>query len=168
MGGTDMPENSPKAIAIINPKGGVGKTTATWCLGEVLSSTSNQNVLMFDLDPQMTLTQAVALHQDVHGRPQEFGKWYQKSIDSKKTILDALDNFTKPAQHFDVDYDFIYQVSDRLHFLPAVEALYWQEDEVLDRPGVREFIPHLLEEVANSPNVARYNYILDSSVEFMG
>src|SRR5204862_4568252 len=108
------------------------------------------------------LTQAVGLHQDLRRRPHEFGKWYEKSVDSKKTIFDALDNFTKPAQDFDfeVDKDFIYQISGHLHCVPAVEALYWQEDEVFDRPEVKEFIPHLLDKVANSQNVPRYNYIL--------
>ncbi len=43
-----MADKSPKTIATINFKGGVGKTTVTWCLGDVLSSMSNQNVLMFD------------------------------------------------------------------------------------------------------------------------
>ena len=37
-----MPDKSPKTIATINFKGGVGKTTVTWCLGDVLSSTSNR------------------------------------------------------------------------------------------------------------------------------
>jgi chromosome partitioning protein len=45
-----MPDKSPKTIATINFKGGVGKTTVTWCLGDVLSETSKRRVLMFDLD----------------------------------------------------------------------------------------------------------------------
>lgn len=57
-----MTNISPKTIATINFKGGVGKTTITWCLGDVLSSTSNKHVLMFDLDAQMSLTQAIALN----------------------------------------------------------------------------------------------------------
>src|SRR5438874_2656654 len=110
-----MLNNGPKSIATINCKGGVGKTTVTWCLGEVLSSSFNQTVLMVDLDAQMSLTQAVALHQDMRRRPQEFGKWHQRSVDRKRTIFDALDNFTKPGQHFDfeVDYEFIYQISEQ-------------------------------------------------------
>jgi len=59
-----MADKSPKTIATINFKGGVGKTTVTWCLGDVLSSISNQNVLIFDLDAQMSLTQAIALNED--------------------------------------------------------------------------------------------------------
>jgi len=52
---------SPKTIATINFKGGLGKTTVTWCLADTLATYSNASVLMFDLDAQMSLTQAVGL-----------------------------------------------------------------------------------------------------------
>jgi len=117
---------------------------------------------MFDLDPQMTLTQAVALYEDGK-RTQEFGNWYQNSVDSKKTIFDALGDFAKPNQHFDFGYDFIYQVSDRLHCVPAVEALYWQEQELSERQEVQDFIGDLLEKIATSPKLARYDYVLFDS-----
>lgn len=45
-----------KTIATINFKGGVGKTTATWALGQVASLETGINTLMFDLDAQMSLT----------------------------------------------------------------------------------------------------------------
>jgi len=48
-----MTDKSPRTIATINFKGGVGITTVPWCLGDVLSSMSNQRVLRFDLDAQM-------------------------------------------------------------------------------------------------------------------
>ena len=54
---------SQKTIATINFKGGVGKTTVTWCLGDVVSSFADTNVLIFDLDAQMSLTQAIALNE---------------------------------------------------------------------------------------------------------
>ena len=48
-----MANENPKTIATINFKGGVGKTTVTWCLGDVLSEFSDARVLLFDLDAQM-------------------------------------------------------------------------------------------------------------------
>ena len=39
-------DKSPRTIATINFKGGVGKTTVTWCLGEVVSSFSDSRVLL--------------------------------------------------------------------------------------------------------------------------
>ena len=39
-----------KTIATINFKGGVGKTTVTWCLADILANYGyNSNVLVFDL-----------------------------------------------------------------------------------------------------------------------
>lgn len=58
-----MPDQSPRTIATINFKGGVGKTTVTWCLGDVLSSLSNERVLMFDLDAQTN-----GRSEDLHNR----------------------------------------------------------------------------------------------------
>ncbi len=124
-----MADKSPKTIATINFKGGVGKTTVTWCLGDVLSSMSNQRVLMFDLDAQMSLTQAIALNEQTGHLQDKFDKWYNSSVAHKKTIFDALDAFTLPAQHFDfgIGFDFIYQITSQFHFVPSVEDLYWQE-----------------------------------------
>jgi chromosome partitioning protein len=158
-----MPDRSPKTIATINFKGGVGKTTVTWCLGDVLSSMSNMNVLMFDLDAQMSLTQAIALNEDTGHLVDKFGTWYETAVKRKKTIFDALDAFTLPAaQHFDfgVGFDFIYQITQQFHFVPSVEDLYWQELEVFDRDGVKDFIRRLLGKIANSPKLPPYNYVL--------
>lgn len=90
-----MPGKSPKTIATINFKGGVGKTTVTWCLGDVVSSLSDSRVLMFDLDAQMSLTQAIALNEDTGALEERFGAWYQRSIEKRKTIFDALDAFAR-------------------------------------------------------------------------
>lgn len=47
-----MSDKSPKTIATINFKGGVGKTTVTWCLGDILSAMSNEQVLILILMPK--------------------------------------------------------------------------------------------------------------------
>lgn len=157
-----MGDKSPKTIATINFKGGVGKTTVTWCLGDVLSSTSNMRGLMFDLDAQMSLTQAIALNEDTGFLHDRFAKWYDTAIQRRKTIFDALDVFTKPAQHFDfpVGFDFIYQITDTFHFVPSVEDLYWLELEVFDREGVRDFIRRLLGKITNSNKLPTYDFVL--------
>lgn len=157
-----MADKSPKTIATINFKGGVGKTTVTWCLGDVLSSMSKERVLMFDLDAQMSLTQAIALNENTGTLEERFGKWYEKAVARKKTIFDALDAFTKPAAHFDfpVGFDFVYQLTEQFHFVPSVEDLYWQELEVFDRDSVKDFIRRLLGKITNSERLPKYDYIL--------
>lgn len=149
-----------KTIATINFKGGVGKTTATWALGYVASKAPNNRSLVFDLDAQMSLTQAIALNED--GNPfKNFTDWYDRSTKKRKTIFDALDEFTKANSfNFGVNYDFVYKITDNYHFIPSVEDLYWTELEVFDRDKVKFFIQRLLEKIENSTSVPDYNYVL--------
>lgn len=51
-------EKHPKSICIANYKGGVGKTTITTLLGYYLANKGNK-VLLFDIDPQCSLSLAV-------------------------------------------------------------------------------------------------------------
>ena len=112
----------------------------------------------------MSLTQAIALNEDTGGLNPGFGKWYDKSKEHKKTIFDALDKFTTPNPngHFDfgVGYDFIYQVTNNLHFVPSIEDLYWMELEVFDRNSVKEFIRRILGKIENAKGLAKYDYVL--------
>jgi chromosome partitioning protein len=154
---------SPITIATINFKGGVGKTTVTWCLSDTLANFTNAKVAMFDLDAQMSLTQAVGLNEDTGSLHPKFQGWYDKSIAGKRTIFDAIDQFTQPAAaHFDfpIAYDFIYQVTDNLHFVPSVEELYWLELEMFDRDSMKDFMRRLLGKISHSTKVADYEYIL--------
>ena len=50
--------HSPTCVAVINMKGGVGKTTVAALLGRYASLTLGLNVLAVDLDPQANLSQA--------------------------------------------------------------------------------------------------------------
>jgi chromosome partitioning protein len=47
---------APKIIAVINMKGGVGKTTLSWNLALHLFSSHAKKVLLIDLDPQANAT----------------------------------------------------------------------------------------------------------------
>jgi chromosome partitioning protein len=152
---------SPKTIATINFKGGVGKTTVTWCLADTLANYSDSNVLMFDLDAQLSLTQAVGLNEDSGSLYPEFGRWYDKSVRNRRTIFDAIDQYTKPGPFdFPIGYDFIYQISNTLHFVPSVEDLYWLELEVFDREQMKDFMRRLLGKIEHSGKVMEYNYVL--------
>lgn len=149
-----------KTIATINFKGGVGKTTATWALGHVAARDPTISTLVFDLDAQMSLTQAIALNED--GSPfKSFSDWYDRCIKKRKTIFDALDEFTKPSSfNFGVNHDFIYRITERYHFVPSVEDLYWTELELFDKEKVKFFVQRLLEKIQNSANVPKYSYVL--------
>ena len=80
---------SARTIATINFKGGVGKTTVTWCLGDVLSVFNSAQVLIFDLDAQMSLTHAIALDAD-GGSSGKFDRWYDSSKENNRDIFSVL------------------------------------------------------------------------------
>ena len=48
-------------IAIANHKGGVGKTATAQTLGAVLAAEHGRRILLVDLDPQASLTQAAGV-----------------------------------------------------------------------------------------------------------
>ena len=150
-----------KTIATINFKGGVGKTTCTWAFGYVAAQSPGHSSLVFDLDAQMSLTQSIALNED--GNPfKSFTDWYDRAVSKKKTIFDALDEFTKTNSNFNfgINYDFIYRINDRYHFIPSVEDLYWTELQVWDTEKVKFFVQRLLEKIRNSKNVPQYDTVL--------
>jgi chromosome partitioning protein len=150
-----------KTIATINFKGGVGKTTSTWALGHVAAESPKNSSLVFDLDAQMSLTQSIALNED--GTPfKDFTEWYERSVAKKKTIFDALDEFTKTNSNFNfgINHDFIYRINAHYHFIPSVEDLYWTELELWDREKVKFFIHRLLEKIRNSKHIPNYDFVL--------
>lgn len=60
VGATSMVHDKhPGSICVINYKGGVGKTTVTALLGIYLSQVAKKKVLLFDIDPQCSLSLAL-------------------------------------------------------------------------------------------------------------
>jgi len=101
----------PKTIATINFKGGVGKTTVTWCLGDLISTYGHAPTILFDLDAQMSLTQAITLNED-GSLYRKFSDWSDRSHQKKKTIFHAIEAYTgKDGFEFGVNFDSIYQIS---------------------------------------------------------
>ena len=93
----------PKIIATINFKGGVGKTTMTWGIGDYISTYRDNNVIMFDIDAQMSLTQAMAMNLDgstVDG----FRMFDNRARQDKKTTFNALVEYIKTGEiNLDID-----------------------------------------------------------------
>lgn len=149
-----------KTIATINFKGGVGKTTVTWCLGDVLSQRWNSNCLLFDLDAQMSMTQAISLdaHGNVHGN---FDRWQEKSREMRRTIFAVLHQFLETGHfNFHPDKGFVYRLRDNYHFVPSTEQLYWLELGMLDPGKGKFFIKDLLGRIKNSKVLPKYDYAL--------
>ncbi|MFN7064887.1 MAG: ParA family protein [Aquificaceae bacterium] len=150
-----------KSIAMINFKGGVGKTTITWLLAKYAAYNEGKRCLVIDTDAQMSLTLAAQLQEsgEMH---KEFENWYENQHQKKnKTILDALDKYDeRRGGYFDfpIDSSFIYQISSNLYFVPSVIDLYWLELEVFDKEKVRDFIRALLGKIEHS-KAFRFDYV---------
>ena len=101
----------PRLIALINQKGGVGKTTTTVNLGAALAA-SGQRVLMIDLDPQAHLTLSLG-------------------IDHEQIELSMYDLLTNP----DIAASQIVRMVEnnpRLGVLPAETSLAGVESEMAE------------------------------------
>lgn len=166
MPAAEQKSDKPKTVAVVNFKGGVGKTTVTWCLGDVLAAYSRRNILLFDLDAQMSLTQAISLDMWDGSVNQNFEKWRRSAVDNKRTIYDVLLRFLNPkngAFDFTPDDDFVHRLKKSpavYDFVPSKEDLYWLELERQDPEKGRGFIDRLVGKIANSPNLPKYDFIL--------
>ena len=148
-----------KAIATVNFKGGVGKTTITWLLAKYGAEYKGKKILVFDIDAQMSLTLAVQL-QESGELDKDFERWYEKHQNKGKTILNAMEAYESMSKgyfDFPIDSSFIYQMSDNLHFVPSVVDLYWLELDVFDKDKLKHFIRALLGKIEHSR--FKYDYV---------
>ncbi len=149
-----------KTIATINFKGGVGKTTVTWCLGDYLSTYSKSKVILFDLDAQMSLTQAIALDADGNSSG-KFSTWYQATKTHDRSIFSVLKKFLDgDLTKFHPDNGFVFRLSPNYHFVPSTEQLYWLELEGPDPGKGKFFIKNLLGKIENSGSLPKYDFAL--------
>ena len=129
-------------------------------MGDLISTFTNLETLIFDLDAQMSLTQAITLNEDgsIYG---QFSDWSERSYKRKRTIFHAIEEYTSTKGfEFGVNHDFIYPITEKYHFVPAVEDLYWLELDVFDREKMQGFVRELPGKITWSKNVPDYSYAL--------
>ncbi|KJU85145.1 Cobyrinic acid a,c-diamide synthase domain protein [Candidatus Magnetobacterium bavaricum] len=157
-----------RKIAVINFKGGVGKTTITWLLGKYVSQSLKKRVLLFDIDAQMSLTQALTLNDNDGSIDRDFWDWLLTCEGKEKTICNAWQSFINGAMRFndfDVDNNFIYTglSSPNLHFVPAVEELYLEAIIGTIKPkdikDTNLFITQTVYKIERSKVLKPYDYI---------
>jgi chromosome partitioning protein len=146
--GTTTPNGSGATVALMNMKGGVGKSTLSANLGWFCAYKKDQRVLLVDLDPQFNLSQYVM-----------GTKRYEEHLDAKKgTILDIFEQATPPAvsgrpKKVTVTPDQViahvqsWNDGSLIDLIPSSLDLAW----TLKNPsGKEQLLAHFLEEVRES------------------
>jgi len=123
-----------KTVAIANQKGGTGKSATTHALGAVLASEYQRRVLMVDIDPQSSLTEACA-STDTSGSSlaEVLGGATPGSLSLKKILL---------------------EISDNLYLAPADLALAATELGLVSRMGRENVLKKALASISDSFDVA--------------
>ena len=124
------PARKPRVIALLNQKGGVGKTTSTVNLGAAFAR-YGQRVLLVDLDPQSNLS----LHFGVESGPEQ------------RTIRDLLLDPTCRIE------DAVQTARAGLDFIPAVTELALVEGELAQQEGMQTVLRSKLEPVYGNYDV---------------
>ena len=127
---TSEPARKPRVIALLNQKGGVGKTTSTVNLGAAFAR-YGQRVLLVDLDPQSNLS----LHFGVESGPEQ------------RTIRDLLLDPTCRIE------DAVQTARAGLDFIPAVTELALVEGELAQQEGMQTVLRSKLEPVYGNYDV---------------
>ena len=123
--------SAPQILAVVNQKGGVGKTTTVASLGAALAE-QQQRVLLVDLDPQSGLTFSLGIDPE----------------DIDVTIGDVLLG-TKKAD------DAIVITEDGMHLLPSNITVTQAEEALVSRTGREQRLRVALDKVADD-----YDWIL--------
>jgi chromosome partitioning protein len=119
-----------RVIAVLNQKGGVGKTTTTINLGAYLAK-AGHSVLIVDLDPQGNSTSGLGINKQ----------------ELSATLYDVL--FSRADAN-----SITNQVGPKLHVLPANANLAGAEVELVGLPGRESQLKRVLD------NIQTYDYVL--------
>jgi chromosome partitioning protein len=121
-----------KVYALVNQKGGVGKTTTTINLGAYLAE-AGLRVLLVDIDPQSNATACLGVRQaDITSGS------YEALIESKSAAESILRN-----------------TQFKLSLLPSTPSLAGAQVELVDQPGRERLLRRAL-----APVIDRYDYVL--------
>lgn len=113
----------PRALAFINNKGGVGKTTLSCNMAYHLSQNVKKRILFVDLDPQCNATQLLISDDQWEAI---FGT--QTNFSDKRTVLYALSNVRRGDSGIEGGYEVTRSDRFALDVLPGHPSLALLED----------------------------------------
>ena len=146
-------------LSFINLKGGVGKTTTSVAVAEMLAQEHRKHVLLIDLDPQTNATVTLIREE----------QWAELDRDGR-TIAQLFDDRLNPqnAPRFDVETAIVKRVSTindgiaRLDLLPSSIRLIDIQDRIPMIALTGNFMANPLEILRSAlqPVIDRYDYII--------
>jgi chromosome partitioning protein len=137
---TGTRQRPARIVALVNQKGGVGKTTSTVNLAASLAD-DGERVLVVDIDPQGNATSSFGIDK--------------QALDT--TLYDALVGDAEPAEIVIAD------VRERIDLLPATPTLAAAEVELVDQPRREHRLAETLEPIRD-----RYDVVLIDSPPSLG
>jgi chromosome partitioning protein len=145
-------------IATINLKGGVGKTTTTVAVAEMLSAEFGKKVLVIDLDPQTNAT-VMLIGED---------KWKELNDDERTLARLFQDALVEPGERqFDLDEAIQRKVSNvadvrKVDLLPSSLDLIDVQDRLASMPSGKFYAANPVDVLkkATKPIIDEYDYVL--------
>ena len=151
-----------KSISVINFKGGVGKTTITYLIGNYLAS-KEKKVLLCDIDPQMSLTQIFAFQKKYQ---QNFLHIINNSDITTSTTKNSISNLAQLLQYYirnektfpiKVNNKAFIGLEEHLSIIPSSNDLYGVEFATKYDDVTKSFFQELIPKI---PKKYKSNYIL--------
>jgi cellulose biosynthesis protein BcsQ len=130
-----------KIISVFNNKGGVGKSTLTYHLGNSLAELGHR-VLMVDLDPQCNLTICAMMEETLHQIWEEEDSFiddYERALGLNPEIMNtprSIHFILKPAEDGISEPQNIpppYSIGNNIDLLPGRLSLHKYENKIAER-----------------------------------
>ncbi|MBU9155200.1 ParA family protein [Burkholderia gladioli] len=125
-------------VAVLNMKGGVGKTTISAHVFRHLYLHLARSTVLVDFDPQFNLTQTIISQS-----------YYERLKAAKKTILSVMEDHSAPS---------IFKISDKLGPPPDLDSVSIPVKKLMERPEVN------LRIIPGDFDLVKYSLINDANV----
>ena len=130
-----------KIISVFNNKGGVGKSTLTYHLGNALAELGHK-VLMVDLDPQCNLTICAMMEETLHqiwADEDDYIDDFESAFNNNPNIIDSprsIHFILKPTEDGisePTDLPPPFKLSNNIELLPGRLSLHKYENKIAER-----------------------------------